>query len=221
MNKNIENKEKNKKNKLKIIDSIYLGNSVINNCILRNKIIYDIKPLNQSNQKGKCFFPNEEQSNINENYDTYTSRNNFNSINHTNHSNNNLLRLNSNDNIINLKKEIIIKDRKQNEKIKLSNNRKNINKNKLKKLKEIGGEIPLNKLLAKDITEFTLPNMKTFYGKGNGDMIRGEKIKFLKTCYPVKFIKPILTQKGYILKPNFISQKVVNHKKKKKFSVNH
>ena len=45
LNKNIENKEKNKKNKLKIIDSIYLGNSVINNCILRNKIIYDIKPL--------------------------------------------------------------------------------------------------------------------------------------------------------------------------------
>ena len=220
-NKNIENKKKNKKNKLKIIDSLYLGKSVINNCILRNKIIYDIKPLNQSNQKGKCFFPNEEQSNINENYDTYTSRNNFNSINHTNHRNNNLLRFNSNDNIINLKKKIIIEDRKQNEKIKLSNNKKIIDKNKLKKLKEIGGEIPLNKLLAKDIIEFTLPNMKTFYGKGNGDMIRGEKIKFLKTCYPVKFIKPILTQKGYILKPNFISKKLVNHKKKKKFSVNH
>ena len=221
LNKNRENKKKNKKNKLKIIDSLYLGKSVINNCILRNKIIYDIKPLNQSNQKGKCFFPNEEQSNINENYDTYTSRNNFNSINHTNHRNNNLLRFNSNDNIINLKKKIIIEDRKQNEKIKLSNNKKIIDKNKLKKLKEIGGEIPLNKLLAKDITEFTLPNMKTFYGKGNGDMIRGEKIKFLKTCYPVKFIKPILTQKGYILRPNIISQKVVNHKKKKKFSVNH
>ena len=221
LNKNIENKKKNKKNKLKIIDSLYLGKSVINNCILRNKIIYDIKPLNQSNQKGKCFFPNEEQSNINENYDTYTSRNNFNSINHTNHRNNNLLRFNSNDNIINLKKQIIIEDKKQNEKIKLSNNKKIINKNNLKKLKEIGGEIPLNKLLAKDIIEFTLPNMKTFYGKGNGDMIRGEKIKFLKTCYPVKFIKPILTQKGYILKPNFISKKLVNHKKKKKFSVNH
>ena len=31
-------------------------------------------------------------------------------------------------------------------------------------------------------------------------MIRGEQIKFIKTCYPVKFIKPLLTQKGYIIK---------------------
>ena len=222
LNKNIENKKKNKIDKLKIIDSIYLGKSVINNCVLRNKIIYDIKPLNQSNQKGKCCFQNEEKSNINENYDSYTSRNIFNSINHSNNGNNNLFRLNSsNDNIKNLKKQIIIEDSKQNEKIKLSKNNKNANKNKLKKLKEIVGEIPLNKLLSKDISEFTLPNMKTFYGKEYGSMIRGEKIKFLKTCYPVKFIKPILTQKGYIVKPDTISKKVINHKKKKKFSANH
>ena len=218
LNKNIENKEKNKKNKLKIIDSIYLGNSVINNCILRNKIIYDIKPLNQSNQKGKCFFSSEEKSTINENFNAYTSRSNFNSINHINHSNNNLLRFNSSqDNIKNLKKQIIIEDRKQNEKIKSNNN----NINKFKKLKEIGGEIPLNKLLLNDIPEFTLPKMKTFYGKEYSSMIRGEKIKFLKTCYPVKFIKPILTQKGYFVKPDTISKKIINHKKKKKFSVNH
>jgi len=215
LNKNKE-KNKNEKNKLKIIDSIYFGNSVINNCILRNKIIYDIKPLNQSNQKGKCFFPSEEKFNINENFETYTSRNNFNSINNTtNYRNNNLLRFNSNDNIKNLKKQI--GDRKQNEKKKLIHN----NTNKLKKYKKIGGEIPLNKLLSKDIINFTLPNMKAFYGKEYGGMIRGEQIKFLKTCYPVKFIKPILTQKGYIVKPNTISKKVVNQKKKKKFSVNH
>lgn len=216
--KNSNKKIKNKKNKLKIIDSIYLGNSIINNCILKNKIIYDIKPLNQSNQKGKCFFSNEEKSNINENYNTYTSRSNFNSINHTNYNNNNLLRFNSSkDNIKNLKKQIIIEDRKQNEKVKSSKN----NKNKFKKLKEIGGEIPLNIILSNDIPEYTLPNMKAFYGKEYGSMIRGEKIKFLKTCYPVKFIKPILTQKGYIVKPDTISKKVINNKKKKKFSVNH
>ena len=51
-------------------------------------------------------------------------------------------------------------------------------------------------------------------------MIRGEKIKFLKTCYQVKFIKPILTQKGYILNPNQIYRKVVNKNKNKKYDNN-
>ena len=64
--------------------------------------------------------------------------------------------------------------------------------------------------------------MKTFYGRGSGDMIRGEKIKFIKTSYPVKFIKPLLTQKGYIVKSNKIKINSSNNKIRKKnlFEIN-
>ena len=54
-------------------------------------------------------------------------------------------------------------------------------------------------------------------------MIREEKIKFIKTSYPVKFIKPLLTQKGYILKSNKIKINSSNNnkiKKKNLFEIN-
>lgn len=174
---NISEKKNIEKNKINIVDSIKYGKSFINNCILRNKLIYDIKPLNKSNQKGKCYFPIEDNNNY-----AMTDRN-----------------------IINVSNDIPIIANKllnrQNKKIinKQKNNNiiKEYNFCRIKELREI----PLNSLLSKDIPQHLKgPNLKTFYGRGSGDMIRGEQIKFIKTCYPVKFIKPLLTQKGYIIK---------------------
>ena len=186
-----------------ILDSINYGKSTINNCILRNKIIYDIKPLNKSEQKGKCFFPSYRED-INNKY-AFTDRNiiNFNPS--------NLIPTFSNQSIINKENE--------NEK---NNINKSINKNIIKeyKNKKIKKkiEIPLYSLLGKDM-KYPLKEstkMKTFYGRGSGDLIRGETIKFIKTTYPVKFIKPLLTHKGYILKLNKIKINSSNNKIKKK-----
>ena len=201
-NLNKKSQENNKeKNNINFIDSIQIGKYIINNCILRNKIIYDIKPLNKSEQKGKCFFHYEDNNNINSNI---TDRNTIiNSIN-----NNSICETN----IIN--KEKTQKKEKDKNINKLLNN---IQDSKINKIKKIC-EIPLNSLLSKDISpNLKSLNLKTFYGRGSGDMMRGEKIKFIKTCYPVKFIKPLLTQKGYILKSHNLSSlsKEINQYKNK------
>ena len=195
---NSKSKEnKTEKNKINIINSIHIGKSVINNCILRNKIIYDIKPLNKSEQKGKCFFTNKDDQN--QKY-VITERNSINSINSKNS-----IPITENT-IINKEKEKKIINDKNN--INFNINNKSINnsikKHKSKKIKKIR-EIRLNSLFSKDISQnLNGPNLKTFYGRGSGDMMRGEKIKFIKTCYPVKFIKPLLTQKGYFFKSNYL-----------------
>ena len=218
-------KKNQKKNKLNLIDTIYIGNSVINNCLLRNKVIYDIKPLNKSEQKGRCIFYNEDIKNKKKNnnnifFSAQKSINNslnISEINNNNRKNKNY-KLNSIDSIINNKKKNFLYEveNKKEIKNKLLNNKKI---NKINRFKE--NQLPLNILLSKDIQQFSGPNLKTFYGRGGKDMIRGEKIKFLKTCYQVKFIKPILTQKGYILNPNQIYKKVVHKNKNKKYDINH
>lgn len=189
----------NKENKkINIIDSILIGKSVFNNCILRNKLIYDIKPLNKSEQKGKCYFSLEDKPNK-----ALTDRNSINSI----------------DGITLNEYSSINNDKRNNT---INNNSLNINikKPNTKKTKKMS-EIPLNILLSKEFNEnLKGPNLKTFYGSGADDLMRGEKIKFIKTCYPVKFIKPLLTQKGYILKSSYISNlskdKINQYKTKKK-----
>ena len=195
-------------NNFKILDSIIYGKSTINNCLLRNKIIYDIKPLNKSEQKGKCFFPSSGED-INNKY-ALTDRN----IIIFNPSNINPIIPNKNKIYKDMEKNIINKSTYKNI----------IKEYKNKKIKK-KIEIPLYTLLGKDMKyrskEST--NMKTFYGRGSGDMIRGEKIKFIKTSYPVKFIKPLLTQKGYILKSNKIKINSSNNnkiKKKNLFEIN-
>ena len=196
---NSKSKEnKTEKNKINIINSIHIGKSVINNCILRNKIIYDIKPLNKSEQKGKCFFTNKDDQN--QKY-IITERNSIKSINSKNS-----IPITEN-NIINKEKEKKIINNKNNINININNKSINnsIKKHKSKKIKKIR-EIHLKSLFSKDISQnLNSPNLKTFYGRGSGDMMRGEKIKFIKTCYPVKFIKPLLTQKGYFFKSNYLS----------------
>ena len=194
-NKRIRNHNKGK-DKVNIINSICIGKSVINNCILRDKIIYDIKPLNKSEQKGRCFFPSKDINNIKD----------------SSNKDNIEFKL--------LEKMPIIKNKniihKNKEKINLN---KMVKINWIKKINQIG-QIPLNNLLYKeeDITgNLKGPKLKTFYGRGSGDMVRGEKIKFLKTCTGVKLIKPLLTQKGYIFKSNIIPKKIIyNYNTKKK-----
>ena len=194
-NKRIRNHNKGK-DKVNIINSICIGKSVINNCILRDKVIYDIKPLNKSEQKGRCFFPLKDTNNINDS------------------SNNDNIEFKL------LEKMPIIKSKNIIHKNKEKNNlNKTVKINWIKKINQIG-QIPLNTLLYKeeDITEnLKGPKLKTFYGRGSGDMVRGEKIKFLKTCSDVKLIKPLLTQKGYIFKSNIIPKKTIyNYNIKKK-----
>lgn len=192
--RNINNlKESNtEKNKTNMVNIKY-GKSLINNCILRDKIIYDIKPLNKSEQKGRCYYPIEDNNDC-----ALTERN-----------------------IINISNDIpifanqIIKKQIKKNINKSINNNNCINDYNIKRIKEIG-EMPLNAILGKDIPQHTIgTNLKTFYGRGSGDMIRGEKIKFIKTCYPVKFIKPILTQKCYVLKSKNLKIDSSNHKNKR------
>ena len=191
--RNINNlKESNtEKNKTNMVDIIY-GKSLINNCILRDKIIYDIKPLNKSEQKGRCYYPIEDNNDY-----ALTDRN-----------------------IINISNDIpifanqIIKKQIKKNINKSINNNNCIKDYNIKPIKEIG-EMPLNTILGKDIPRHTIgTNLKTFYGRGSGDMIRGEKIKFIKTCYPVKYIKPILTQKCYVLKSGNLKIDSFNPKNK-------
>ena len=194
--RNINNlKESNtEKNKTNMVDIIY-GKSLINNCILRDKMIYDIKPLNKSEQKGRCYYPIEDNNDY-----ALTDRN-----------------------IINISNDIPISEKQIFNKQIEKNINKSINNNNcikdynIKRIKEIG-EIPLNTILGKDIPQHMIgTNLKTFYGRGSGDMIRGEKIKFIKTCYPVKFIKPILTQKCYVLKSGNLKIDSSNHKNKRNY----
>lgn len=55
-----ENREKKDKEEEKIIDILYIGNKLINNCKIKNKIIYDIRPLNKTKEKASCHFDSEE-----------------------------------------------------------------------------------------------------------------------------------------------------------------
>jgi hypothetical protein len=51
-----EIKAKKEKEEAKIIDTLYIGNNIINNCKMKEKIIYDIRPLNKTKEKASCHF---------------------------------------------------------------------------------------------------------------------------------------------------------------------
>ena len=57
--------------------------------------------------------------------------------------------------------------------------------------------------------------------KDGGDVIRGEKIKFLKTCYQIKFVKPVFSQQSFKYNSLENSKKEIFALKIKKFPVNH
>ena len=199
---NIKNRIHHKrKNKEYILNSVQIGKSIFNNCLLRNKIIYDIKPLNKSDQKGQCFFPYEDNKNKD-----------ISKINKINNSNPNIFKKNENE-----YKSLDYIPTLENENMKNLDKEKKfiIKEYKINRINEVG-EKPLNSILERDSAEnLKAPNLKTFYGRGIGDMIRGEKIKFIKTCYPVQFVKPVLTQHGYIFKSNKFNNKLKNQKIKR------
>jgi hypothetical protein len=64
-------------------------------------------------------------------------------------------------------------------------------------------------------------NLKSFMTKDGGDVIRGEKIKFLKTCYQIKFVKPVFSQQSFKYNSLENSKKEIFALKIKKFPVNH
>ena len=169
-----------RQNETNFIDSVNYGKTVINNCILKNKMIYDIKPLNKSKQKGQCVFP---------------------------------LKSKISGGIPNDKTEEIF-DYKSKLK-KFDNKIKSRNQGNIIKIKEIG-QIPLNSLVYKnDKHHLKGIKVKTLFGRTTRYIVRGETIKFLKTCYPVQLIRPLLSQKSYLLKDNF-SQRIFNNRNKNK-----
>ena len=170
-----------------VINSLYIGKTFINNCKIRKKIIYDIKPLNKSEKKGRCIFPLKEIRNNTDNKDK--------------------IELNLIENKPIMRNALTEK--------------KSINDYGFQKTKEIKKKIHLNDLLYKDISHNLKElKLKTFYSPGSGDTVRGEKIKFLKTCSPVNLIKPIMTQKGYIFKSSFVPKKLVKAYSSKKNNFN-
>ena len=277
-----EIKQKKEKEDEKIIDTLYIGNSIINNCKIKNKTIYDIRPLNKTKERASCHFPSENntkpinnETNIpmnntmnsisskniknNSNYITQKNlkyfRNSYSQIYYSlNTTNSKFNNNNNNDIVINIKinedKEKDI-NKKKNKSIKyelseqeliniLNCNKveKNINKdlNKIKQLskskaKKFNGTKKDNnkknlefidlEILAKEISDKKIlkNNLHSFFSKDE-NVIRGEKIKFLKTCYQVKFVKPLLSQHSYKFKISNSTKKIFSPKRLK-FPVNH
>jgi hypothetical protein len=77
-------------------------------------------------------------------------------------------------------------------------------------------------LLAKEIVdnEKYKKNLHSFFSKEEENVMRGEKIKFLKTCYQIKLVKPLLSQHTYEFKKTPSTKKIFSPKKKQ-FPVNH
>ena len=283
-----EIRAKKEKEEEKIIDILYIGNNIFNNCKIKNKTIYDIRPLNKTKQKASCRFDSENnsKSNINDNeikiitksesnkkipdikinnntnYLTQKSlkyfRNSYSEIysTNTNFQNNNITiqvnddngdRTNNNKKLENYElseKELINKlkinkdeNYKKNINIELNKVIRQLNKNKRKK--EIYENIFYNSnkkeninknfldfidlsLLAKEIVdnEKYKKNLHSFFSKEEENVMRGEKIKFLKTCYQIKLVKPLLSQHTYEFKKTPSTKKIFSPKKKQ-FPVNH
>ena len=234
----------------KIYKSVKADNKIFNNCIIQEKIIYDIKPLNKLKEKGKCIFPKKindkknrtESLSLKNNifFDNYTNKNrndNFNLTYNNNNLNANAFK-NEEDNE-NIKKTIThINQSKKISKEKSFNDihNKNIDSKRLRgcttptKIKKENKEnknyrtnrnFYLNDLY-KDLPTFEKNKSKNifiFYKDGIG-VTRGEKLKFLKTSYPINLIKPLNTQKIFKLKmPDKIEEK--KGKIFKKFPINH
>ena len=114
--------------------------------------------------------------------------------------------------ILNIDKDIF---KKRNKKYDIHGNKKSIHRNFVQymNLTRLAKELSNNKKYKKD--------MKSFIDNEGGDFMRGEKIKFLKTCQKIKCIKPVLSQQSYKFVTIENSKKIVFSKKGKKFPVNH
>ena len=278
-----EIKQKKEKEDEKIIDTLYIGNSIINNCKIKNKTIYDIRPLNKTKERASCHFPSEENDtkpnnneiklpmnntinsisskNIkkNTNYITQKNikyfRNSYSQVYSINAANSNFNNNNNNDIAINIKinddkekendsekeKNKLIKyELSEQELINILNcnkEEKNIN-NDFNKKKQLSKSKAKNfittkrdnkknlefidlEILAKEISDKKQfkNNLHSFFAKEE-NVVRGERIKFLKTCYQVKFVKPLLSQHSYKFKTTNSTKKIFSPKRLK-FPINH
>ena len=193
-------KNLNKENENKKIDLLNVGKQKIHNCILKNKIIYDVKPLNKFNQKGYCSF----NENMADESDLSSNKSNIHfcndrslNINYDNPFSNFLL---YSRNKINKKKNNIYKINK------------NFTNSKLK-------IISLHLLMEDYDGKVPVTHMKTFFGDDGRDLIRGEKIKYTRKAIPVKVIKALSSQQVFKLGSKKYSEqnKII---KLKKFNVN-
>ena len=222
---NLNNKtDINNTNKInQIYRYIKADNKIFNNCFIRKKIIYDIKPLNRLKEKGRCNFP---KNLIDEKYKTESTSVTKDSFFNKNIffrdkfvENGNSTSYNTNFNLYkeepysNINKDENINKRHSNrffsERIKKDNNTNLRNNFQLSDL-------------YKDLPAFEKKKNKNifiFYKNGVG-VSRGEKIKFLKTCYPINLVKPMDTQNYFKIKmPKYIEKKkeiIIN-----RFPVNH
>ena len=293
----IKMRSKKEKEENKIIDRLYIGNHVINNCKIKNMTVYDIRPLNKTKQKASCHFSMTENSfapknlhsknfkitnlmletNPNSNTNSLTRknlkyfRNSYSQV-----MSNKSKTLNNSNNAQHLKKEKEkVKNKgKDKEKSKENNNipnknqyssyielsekdlikKLNINKDQAsnkkinnlltKSIKKLNNRNPFSKtnyfgstkkrhhkeleyidlsILAKETSDNkrNKKNLKSFMTKEGGDVIRGEKIKFLKTCYQIKFVKPVFSQQSFKYNSLENSKKEIFALKIKKFPVNH
>lgn len=265
-----EIKMKKEKDEEKIIDIIYIGNNVINNCKIKNQIIYDIRPLNKTKERSSCHFPKENNSkdsdnednenneiknipnfksnkNINTNYLTQNNlkyfKNSYSQVysNDCDSNNNIQIKINEEENNMGNKKiennEISEKELINKLNINKNDNNENIKKYKKNRKKIYGIQFYNNKkenqgknnleyidlsVLAKEILDKKKDknNLRSFFDKDE-NVVRGEKIKFLKTCYQVKVIKPILSQHTYKFKTLKNRTKKIFSPKKFKFPINH
>ena len=266
-NKKIKTIIKNKiLEKEKIVDRLYIGNRIFNNIKIENKLIYDIKPLNKTKEKGFVYFSsssnlqpknsikkNEKRDlsdlliNVNSNTNVITLKNLKyfkNSYSQTNIDyNTNNIKQNLNEDkketekedeyikkqknkfskyyalsepeliaILNIDKDVVKKRNKKND---IHDTKKSIHRNFVQymNLTRLAKELSNNKKYKK--------NLKSFIDNEGGDFMRGEKMKFMKTCQKIKCIKPVLSQQSFKFVTIENSKKIVFPEKGKKFPVNH
>ena len=260
-----EKRAKKEKEEGKIIDTLYIGKSIINHCKIKNKIIYDIRPLNKTKERASCHFDsdndniakplikeikNDSISNnanlLEPNTQVFKNyKNLMNKVYSTNSNfHNNILKLNINEerknsNKTQINKNKIIKyefsEQELINKLKISDNNKNNSNKKYITINNIKKEISYPKFLgnskkvgsSKNILEYidlsilgrdldnskNKKNLKSFFVSDEENVIRGEKIKFLKTCYEVKLVKPILSQHIYEFKAKLGTKKIFSPKR--------
>ena len=238
-------------NKNKVYYSVKADNKIINNCIIKKKMVYDIKPLNKLKEKGRCNFSKELTENNNKIESTSLTRDSLKSNNipfnysfqNKNYDDYNLnkninifKKENNKEEIINIFSNIMKSRNTFNDKInnniktegnihsKSTSNINNsfytenleINKNDSKRL---NNNFDLKKLY-KDIPNYEKSKNIYMYYKDGVSVTRGEKLKFLKTTYPINLIKPLETQKALKLK-FYNNIEIKKEKLSKKFSINH
>ena len=192
----------------KVYRLIKVDNQIFNNCTIKNKTIYDIKPLNKLNEKGRCIFQTFfEKKNPKSETEPNILLNDFNI---------------KNDNKILVKNFTTYYTHKteSTEAHTEFKKSKSSTYNKKKEIKKLNRVINLKSLYKQLPKSQQVNNLRIFYLKDGSGASRGAKIKFLKTTYPVEMIKPLSTQKSIkIIKGSKTEKKFDSVIKK--YDVNH